>query len=354
MLHFRFISPTLAALGAAVFFGASTPFAKQLVGHISPLLLAGLLYAGSGIGLILTRLIKDGGWHHSGLVKDDWIWLMGAVGFGGILGPIVLLFGLRLTSASTASLLLNFEAVFTALLAWLVFKESASYRIVLGMLLIITGGILLSWSHGETSKQGLLGSIAIAGACLCWAIDNNFTRKISAGDPLFIAGSKGVVAGVVSTSLALCFGMSFPNWLTLGYALLIGFIGYGASLVLFVLALRGLGTARTGAYFSTAPFIGAAIAILFFHETTSAFFWAASILMGVGVGLHLTEHHEHEHTHEELNHEHSHVHDKHHQHPHDFPWHGKEPHTHYHHHGAVKHSHPHFPDIHHRHDHKSS
>lgn len=200
----------------------------------------------------------------------------------------------------------------------------------------------------------MLGSIAIAGACLCWAIDNNFTRKISAGDPLFIAGSKGVVVGVVSTSLALCFGMSFPNWLTLSYALLIGFIGYGASLVLFVLALRGLGTARTGAYFSTAPFIGAAIAILFFHETTSAFFWAASILMGVGVGLHLTEHHEHEHTHEELNHEHSHVHDKHHQHPHDFPWHGKEPHTHYHHHGAVKHSHPHFPDIHHRHDHKSS
>lgn len=352
MLHLRAITPTFAALGAALFFGASAPFAKQLVGQISPILLAGLLYAGSGIGLILTRLIKDRGWHHSGLVKDDWVWLMGAIGSGGILGPILLMFGLQQTSAATASLLLNLEAVLTALLAWIVFKENTAYRIVLGMFLIVIGGILLSWPHSESNEQNVFGPLAIAGACLCWAIDNNLTRKVSTGDPFFIAGSKGFISGVVSIGLASYFGLLFPSLLTTGYTLLVGFISYGVSLVLFVIALRGLGTARTGAYFSTAPFIGAAIAILFFHETTSMLFWAASTLMAIGVWLHLTEHHEHEHTHEPLSHSHSHIHDEHHLHAHNFPWDGKEPHTHHHHHEAITHSHPHYPDIHHRHDHK--
>ncbi len=352
MLKLRTISPTFAALGAAVFFGGSTPFAKQLVGQISPLLLAGLLYAGSGIGLILTRFIKDRGWHQSGLVKGDWIWLIGAISFGGILGPILLMFGLQQTSAATTSLLLNLEAVLTALLAWIVFKENTALRIVLGMLLIVVGGILLAWPHGKMIDVNTLGPVFIACACFCWAIDNNFTRKVSTGDPYFIAGIKGLASGVVSISIALYFGLTIPNWLTISYALLVGFIGYGVSLVLFVLALRGLGTARTGAYFSTAPFIGAAIAILFFHETTSTLFWVASALMGMGVWLHLTEHHEHEHTHEPLQHTHSHTHDEHHQHAHDFLWDGKEPHSHYHQHETIKHSHPHFPDIHHRHNHK--
>lgn len=352
MLNSRLVSPTCAALGAAFFFGASTPFAKELVGQIPPLLLAGLLYLGSGLGLILTRLVKDHGWRSSGLVKNDWVWLLSAIGFGGILGPILLMFGLLQISAATGSLLLNFEAVLTALLAWIVFKENTSFWIVLGMFLIVVGGILLSWPYGETSQQSVHGSLLIIGACLCWAIDNNLTRKVSSGDPLFIAGSKGLVSGIVNTSFALCFGLTVPSWLTVSYALLVGFIGYGVSLVLFVLALRGLGTARTGAYFSTAPFIGAGIAILFFHEETSVLFWIASLLMSVGVWLHLTEHHDHEHTHELLNHAHSHIHDEHHQHEHDFPWKDNEPHTHYHYHGAIKHSHPHYPDIHHRHNHK--
>ncbi|HAT8564434.1 TPA: EamA family transporter [Legionella pneumophila] len=352
MIHLGSISPTLAALGAALFFGGSTPFAKQLVGQISPLMLAGLLYAGSGIGLILTRLIKDRGWHPSGLAKDDWIWLIGAISLGGILGPILLMFGLQQTSAATASLLLNLEAVLTALIAWIIFKENTVNRIVFGMFLIVAGGILLSLPHGKATEQNILGIVAIAGACLCWAIDNNLTRKVSAGDPFFIAGSKGLVSGMVSISIALCFGLKLPGWLTMNYALLVGFIGYGASLVLFVLALRGLGTGRTGAYFSTAPFIGAAIAILFFHETTSIVFWIAAALMGIGVWLHLSEHHEHKHIHKPLAHNHSHVHDEHHQHDHDVPWDGKEPHTHSHHHNSLKHAHPHYPDIHHRHDHK--
>ncbi|RMW99901.1 DMT family transporter [Legionella jordanis] len=345
------ISPTFAALASAILFGGSTPFAKQLIGDFSPLLLAGLLYLGSGIGLMLMRLIKYRGWQHSGLLTDDWPWLLGAIFFGGTLGPILLMMGLKQTSASVASLLLNLEAVFTALLAWVVFKESTERRIVLGMLLIVAGSIVLSWPSKTASIPNWWGTITIAGACMCWAIDNNLTRKVSAGEPLFIAGSKGLVAGVVSTSFALGLGTTFPHWSLVSYALMVGFIGYGASLVLFVLALRGLGTARTGAYFSTAPFIGAGIAILFLNEPTSALLWIAIILMGLGVYLHLTEHHEHDHTHELLSHSHNHIHNEHHRHEHDFFWDGSEPHSHLHHHDAIRHFHPHYPDIHHRHTH---
>lgn len=343
------LSPaTLAALAAAVLFGGSTPFAKQLVGDVSPVLLAGLLYLGSGVGLIFVRIVKDRTWHISGLLTHEWPWLLGAIGFGGILAPTLLMIGLIKTSAASASLLLNLEAVFTAVLAWIFFKESTDRRIVFGMLLIVAGGVVLSWPS-QLTTQSWFGFFAIASACFCWAIDNNLTRKISAADSLFIAGSKGLISGIVNISLALVISVTFPAWPEISYALLVGFLGYGVSLVLFVLALRGLGTARTGAYFSTAPFIGAAIAILFFHEPTTILFWAASILMGIGVWIHLTEYHDHAHTHEELHHNHRHKHDEHHQHKHDFPWDGKEPHTHTHQHEPITHSHHHFPDIHHRH-----
>jgi drug/metabolite transporter (DMT)-like permease len=348
MLKFHLSNPVIFALSAAFLFGCSTPFAKELVGNISPLLLAGLLYLGSGIGLFLFRLIKDKGWRASGLLKTEWQWLAGAIFFGGILAPTLLMYGLVSLSAATASLLLNFEAVLTAVLAWIFFKENTDKRIILGMLLIVVGGIILAWpSHSQNPQNGL-GLLAIICACLCWAIDNNLTRNISAADSLFIAGSKGFVAGIVNLSLAFFIGLALPSYLKITAALVIGFLGYGVSLVLFVLALRGLGTARTGAYFSTAPFIGAAIAILFLHEPTSILFWIATIFMMIGVWIHLTESHEHIHTHEELNHNHSHSHDEHHQHTHDFPWDGKEPHTHPHEHEVITHSHQHYPDIHHR------
>ena len=350
MTKLHLSSATLAALGAAILFGSSTPFAKQLVGDISPLLLAGLLYLGSGIGLVATRLIKDRGWKVSGLLKKDRAWLVGAIGFGGIIAPILLMIGLVEISAATASLLLNLEAVLTAVLAWIFFKESTDRRIIFGMFLIVAGGIVLSWP-GQLTPQNWIGSLAIAGACLCWAIDNNLTRKISSADSLFLAGSKGLVSGIVNISLALAIGITLPEWSEIGSAFLVGFFGYGVSLVLFVLALRGLGTARTGAYFSTAPFIGAAIAILFFHESTSVIFWIAAGLMGAGVLIHLTETHDHLHTHEALFHHHRHIHDEHHQHTHDFPWDGTEPHSHPHQHESLTHSHHHYPDIHHRHKH---
>jgi len=342
----------LPALGAAILFGASTPLAKQIMGEgaVSPFLLAGLLYLGSGVGLSLLRLVRDRGWKAADLPRGEWPWMGGAILFGGVLGPLLLMLGLAHTTAANASLLLNFEAVLTALLAWCVFRENAGRRIVLGMLLIVAGGAMLAWSGGSAAALGW-GPLALLGACLAWAVDNNLTRKVSAADAVWVAACKGLVAGAVNTGLGLALGAAWPSGGAVASALGIGFVGYGLSLVLFVLALRGLGTARTGAYFSVAPFVGAALAVVVFGETTTGAFWAAAALMAAGVWLHLTEHHGHLHTHEVLNHVHRHKHDAHHQHSHDFAWDGVEPHVHAHPHAPLQHSHAHFPDIHHRHSH---
>jgi drug/metabolite transporter (DMT)-like permease len=341
----------LYALSAAALFGASTPFAKLLVYEISPWLLAGLLYLGSGIGLALVRMIRDRGWKPSGLRRQEWPWLLGAIAFGGVLGPVALMFGLTYTSGATASLLLNLEAVFTASLAWVVFKENAGRRVMFGMLFIVAGGVVLSWPSDSTGAANWIGSLAISAACLCWAIDNNLTRYVSGADSTFIASTKGLISGSVNCGLALMAGLTLPDTRTVFTTMFVGLIGYGASLVLFVLALRGLGTARTGAYFAIAPFIGASIALVLLAEPAGPTFWMACALMGLGVWLHLTEHHEHAHTHEPMEHSHVHDHDEHHRHEHDHAWDDHEPHEHPHQHTAVTHKHPHYPDIHHRHTH---
>ncbi|WP_211441353.1 DMT family transporter [Collimonas humicola] len=344
----------LFALLAAAFFGASTPFAKLLVGQVPPVMLAALLYLGSGVGLSLwyglRRLRAGSQGAADGLRKTDLPWLAAAIFSGGIAGPVLLMFGLAQTPASSASLLLNMEGVLTAALAWFVFKENFDRRIVLGMIAIVLAGVLLSWQ--QMPQFGLpWGPLAILAACLCWAIDNNLTRRISASDAVQIAALKGLVAGLANLALALLLGASLPDLARIGAAALIGFSGYGLSLVLFVLALRHLGSARTGAYFSAAPFIGAAISLLVLHEAVGGMFWLAAALMGLGIWLHLTERHQHPHTHEEIEHSHSHSHDLHHQHEHDFAWDGREPHSHPHRHLPISHSHAHYPDIHHQHKH---
>lgn len=343
------------ALLAAALFGASTPYAKTLVGQVAPVTLAGMLYLGSGLGLLLWYVLrtvlsrKDQGEIASLQVKDL-PWLSGAVVAGGIAGPVLLMLGLTLTPASSASLLLNMEGVLTAMLAWFVFKENFDKRIFLGMLLIVAAGILLSWE--QIPVLGVpWGAFAIIGACLCWAIDNNLTRKVSASDAVQIAGVKGLVAGTVNLLIAMALGYSFPETRTILTAGVVGFCGYGLSLVMFVLALRHLGTARTGAYFSAAPFVGAIISLVMLGDRPGISFWTAAALMGAGIWLHLTESHEHPHDHEELDHAHEHSHDEHHRHEHDFAWDGKEPHVHPHRHTPMTHAHPHFPDIHHRHSH---
>ena len=343
------------AVLAAVLFGLSTPLAKSVSPHVEPVMLAGLLYLGSGIGLaaysVLRLARKQVGPREASLKRADAPWLVGAIVTGGVIGPSLLMWGLAQTPASSASLLLNLEGVFTALLAWFVFKENFDARIAWGMALIAAGGVCLSWM-GRPEAGVPWSALAIVGACFAWAVDNNLTRNISARDPVQIAMLKGLAAGGFNTLLALTTGAKLPGTAVLLGVGMIGFLGYGLSLTLFVLALRRIGTARTGAYFSTAPFVGAAVAVAVLGDSLSVSFYLAASLMGIGVWLHLTEHHEHEHRHDALEHEHLHTHDEHHHHSHapDDP--PGEPHSHPHRHEELAHSHPHYPDIHHRHGHK--
>ena len=268
---------------------------------------------------------------------------------GGVAGPLLLMLGLATTPASSAALLLNLEGLATMAIAWVAFRENVDRRLLAGAAAILAGAGLLSW-QGGLAPIGL-GALFIAGACLAWGVDNNLTRKLSAADPVQIALVKGLAAGAVNLALAVAAGAQLPAALAVGAAGVVGFLGYGVSLVLFVLALRFLGAARTGAYFSTAPFVGAVLALALFSEPLTARLLAAAALMAIGLYLHLVERHAHDHVHEPMAHTHAHVHDAHHQHAHGPGDPAGEPHVHAHRHSPVAHSHPHYPDLHHRHDH---
>ncbi len=337
-----------AALMAALLFGAATPLAKLLLGPMSPWLLAGVLYLGSGAGLAIVRLLRRT--PRSRLARADIPWLAAAIAFGGGVGPVLLMWGLAHASAASASLLLNAEGALTALVAWFVFHENFDRRIALGMALIVAGAVVLSWPS-DARFETSLPSLAIVGACLAWALDNNFTRRIALADATTIAMLKGLAAGSVNVALALATGASLGGFAVVMSAALLGFASYGVSLVLFVRALRDLGTARTGAYFSTAPFAGAVLALVVLHEPVTWALAAAAGLMASGVWLHLTEHHAHRHAHAAMDHEHEHEHDEHHGHEHIPPVPAGMRHTHAHHHEPMTHSHEHFPDSHHRHEH---
>ena len=336
-----------AALGAALLFGAGTPLAKLLLAQASPWLLAGLLYLGSGLGLTAVRWLRRA--PAVRLSRVEWPWFAGAVVAGGVAGPVLLMLGLTGMPASGASLLLNAEGVFTALLAWLAFKENFDRRIALGMAAIALGAVVLSWP-GEARFAGAWPALAVLGACLAWALDNNLTRKVSLADASWIAAVKGLAAGSINLALAFGLGATLPAAPVVAASLLVGFLAYGVSLTWFVLGLRHLGTARTGAYFCIAPFFGALLAVVLGEAVTVPLLLAGA-LMAVGIWLHLTERHSHEHTHEPLAHEHPHVHDAHHLHRHDPPVPPGTRHSHWHRHDALTHTHPHFPDAHHRHPH---
>lgn len=336
-----------AALLAAALFGAGTPLAKALMSGVGPWTLAGLLYLGSGLGLALLRWVRRAPSAH--LESGEWPWLAGAVLAGGVVGPVLLMFGLSAMPASGASLLLNAEGVFTALLAWFVFKENFDRRIALGMLAIVVGAVVLSWS-GEAQFGALWPALAVLGACLAWGVDNNLTRKVSLADATWVAMVKGLAAGSMNLAMALTLGAKLPSVGMVAGSAVLGFFSYGISLTLFVVALRHLGTARTGAYFSVAPFFGAVLAVLLLGETVTPTLLVAGVLMALGVWLHLSERHGHMHVHEALEHEHEHEHDLHHD--HHAPGHMQPArHTHRHRHEPLTHTHEHFPDEHHRHSH---
>ena len=337
----------MAAICAALLFGAGTPLAKQLLSGVDPWMLAGLLYLGSGLGLGAWRLVRRAA--PVKLPPGQWLWLAGAILAGGVAGPVLLMFGLARMPASGASLLLNAEGVFTALLAWFAFRENFDRRIALGMLAIVAGAVVLSWP-GEARFGDAWPALAVLGACLAWAIDNNLTRKVALNDATWIAAVKGLSAGTVNLLLAFWVGGVLPSAPMLAGGLVLGLAAYGISLALFVVGLRHLGTARTGAYFSVAPFFGALLAVAGLGEPVTAGLPVAGALMALGVWLHLTEHHGHEHTHEPLEHEHEHEHDVHHAHRHADKA-AALRHTHLHRHEPLTHTHAHFPDEHHRHSH---
>ena len=343
----------LLALAAAALFGMSTPLAKLLLGELPPVALAGLLYLGSGLGLVAVRLLRRAGTgapvaREAPLTRHDLPWLLGAVAAGGVIAPVLLLWGLRGADAAAASLLLNLEGVLTTLLAAVLFREAVGGRIWAASLLMAAGGALLSWQPGTGGWSPQ--SLAIAGACLFWGLDNNLTRKVSAGDPLTVAMIKGLAAGTINLALALGMGLAWPPAGVLAAALLLGFVAYGVSLVLFIHALRHLGSARATAHFMTAPFIGAGVAVLALGEPLTGLFVLALLIMAAATWLVLSEQHAHAHVHEAEAHNHRHEHDAHHQHEHAGDE-GPAPHAHWHQHAPLTHAHPHLPDLHHRHRH---
>ena len=340
---------------SSALFGASTPLARGLVGAIDPLWLAGLLYAGSGLGLCVILALRHGRivGGEAGVARiapGDLCWLAATIFAGGVVAPLLFTFGLRDTNGAAASLLLNLETVLTVLIAWFVFGEHRNARVVIGMALIAAACALLAWDRGGDSRLGW-GALLIAAACLCWALDNNLTRRISGNDAMLVAASKGLVGGGVNVGLAAMLAGAPPAPTVALAAGVVGFLGYGVSLTLFVVALREIGVARASAYYGSAPFFGAAIALLVLGERPDSSFWIAAPLMAVGVWLHLTERHGHVHSHERMSHSHPHVHDEHHRHDHGNAWDGKEPHAHPHVHEPVVHAHRHDPDLHHRHEH---
>jgi drug/metabolite transporter (DMT)-like permease len=347
--------PIIQALLAAMLFGASAPLAKLLLGEIEPISLAAFLYLGSGIGVLLFKTIHRMGGpdseNEARLKRADWKWLAGCVFAGGVAAPIVLLFSLRSTPAATASLLLNFEGVATTLIAAFVFKEAISRTAVWAILCVTAASILLSLNL--SGQWGIsLGALGIMGACILWGIDNNLTRNISAKDPLSIVLVKGLGAGSFSLILTLVLGNSLPPLMAVLGAMLLGSISYGASIVLFIHAMRGLGAARTSALFGTAPLAGVILSFALLREIPTAMFFIALPLMIIAAILVAREQHSHRHLHEAVTHEHRHRHDDgHHTHAHPGMVSPSLTHSHIHTHEPLEHEHPHLPDIAHRHAH---
>jgi drug/metabolite transporter (DMT)-like permease len=336
----------LQALLAALFFGASAPIAKLLLGDVPPILMAAFLYLGSGTGISLIKLYQRFSNHQTeaGIKRPDMGWLAGAIFTGGILAPIILMISLKNTPASTASLLLNFEGVGTTVIALLFFHESISRRALFAILAITLASIFLS-TNFQSGFNFSLGALGILLACFLWGVDNNFTRNISAKDPLTIVAWKGLVAGSFSLLLALGLGQRPPALTVILSILLLGFISYGLSTMLFIYSMRGLGAARTSALYGTAPLAGVILSIVIFHDPLTILFIIAAVLMVAGALLLANEEHAHFHIHMPVVHEHRHSHDDFHPHGHE-----EDVHSHEHEHPQTEHEHGHMPDIHHRHE----
>jgi len=345
--------PLFLILVSAALFGVSTPLAKVLLENIDPIVLAGYLYLGAFIGLAIFTALRHAVQNETKatpLEKKDIPWLSGAILAGGVLGPISLMFGLRYVSGFATSLLLNLEGVATALIAFLIFKENAGKRVWIALLFMTIAGILLSYDPQESTFI-IIGPLLIVFAMICWGIDNNLTRHISEKNPVHISALKGIVAGSISISIAFFLGKNIILDLSALYALTVGAFSYGISLVLFIKALKGLGSFRTGMFYSFGPFMGAILSLILLDEWIGWVMFPATILMVIGVYMVITDKHLHSHDHLGLTHTHAHTHDdEHHLHEHEEEISGEHSHTHSH--EIEEHEHFHWPDSHHRHDHR--
>lgn len=353
--------PVVYALMTAVLFGSGAPLAKTLLQSSSPIVLSALLYFGSGVGLSLYLLIttligKQRAGREASLTKNDIPWLSGVILFGGFLAPLTFMISLQYTHAATASLLLNFEAVATTIIAVVLFHEEVGRRVWLALLLITTACILLALNPLAFFRFSI-PAIGILATCFFWSLDNNVARNIAAKDPLIIITIKGLCGGSLSLLTALFLKETLPSIYTIEAGLMLGFISYGGlTSVLFLLALRGIGTARSASFLAISPIFGVPIALLLFTDLPSSSFFLAAPIMALGVWLLITEHHSHPHHHDDEVHEHRHRHDDlHHEHSHSPdmpPLLSSGDHSHPHHHKELTHDHPHRPDIHHRHTHE--
>lgn len=349
------VRPYAAALLAAVLFGASFPLSKLLLKELQPVGLAGVLYLAGGLGIGVLRLLLAGrsaGRGEASLRKSDLGWMAGVVLSGGVAGPILLLLGLSRTSAHVSALLANTETVFTAGLAVLFFGDYLLRREALGAAAILVGATVVAWAGaGPGGASSWLGPILLVGAGLAWGLDNNFSQRISARDPLQIAALKGIIAGAVNLGLAVVVeGRPQLSPTALGAAAAVGVVCFGLSIVLFMGALRHLGAARTSTLFATAPGFSMALSWALLREVPGLASLAGAALMIPGAWLLIRSEHAHRHVHEPMEHDHRHVHDEHHRHEHRGDE-GPEPHSHPHRHEQQEHEHPHVADLHHRHRH---
>lgn len=344
----------LYGLAAAVLFGISPPFAKLLLPESGPVMTAGLLYLGAGLGLLIFEMTGrpwlNPGAEEAPVRRADIGLLAGVMLTGGMLGPFLMLWGLERLSGVLTSLLLNLEAPFTVLVAILLFREHLARQELIGVMVILCAAALLTYRPGAM-RGDVAGILAVLGACLCWAVDNNLSQRLSLRDPLVVTRIKTLGAGLGMLCLAVISGQHWPSLTITLTVLLLGLVSYGISLVCDMRALRLLGAAREASIFAAAPFIGALVAVPVLGERWNLQDAAATALMMAGVALLLRAHHAHGHTHEKLEHDHLHHHEAHHDHRHEGEESRQEPHAHPHHHPPLTHDHPHLSELHHRHEH---
>ncbi len=336
------------AIASAIAFGLTTPVVAWASRDAGPLTTAALLYAGAATVAVLLRALRkrSGG----ALRRSDAPRIIVIAIAGAAVAPVCLAWGLSVAGATTGSLILNFEALLTVLLAWLFYREPLGHRVIAALLIMTGAGVILVVDASARSAPQLWGVVAVAIATLAWSVDNTLTRPLAERDPFRVIAAKGALGAALTSMLALARGEPLPSVATIAALVGCGATGYGVSLRLYLAAQRTIGAARTGSVFAVAPFIGAALAFAVGDRSASWLTALAAAGFAVGVYLHASERHGHEHVHEPTDHEHPHRHDDgHHDHVHEPPFMGE--HTHRHSHGRVAHTHEHAPDVHHEHTH---